>query len=207
MSSDTPKPNPYQPPPSIDDRLDPTVSTEVTFQLTDRLRRYAEAQYMLHWHPNRLLLSSLAMIIGSLAVLILALAYTFVSFMLVLLFVLLTAAAIYTALVYRTQRIVRLKLEEYGLNGNEMITLHSDIEQLTLVSPRGSFTWPNHQVKIYRTRRGLLICPEPLLFLFVPRESDFQVERYGQFVKIMQLRTSAKTSIFGAAEVNPDREA
>ena len=62
--------NPYRPPPTAVGEIDFNATTQVTFQLNERIRRHAEAQYLLHWRPKLMLFSSLAMIAGSCAILV-----------------------------------------------------------------------------------------------------------------------------------------
>ena len=191
--STDPKLNPYRPPPpSTFGEFDLSAPTEVAFQLTPQLRRHAEAQFLLHWRPKMMLFSSLAMIAGSCAILIFAMVLMPASILPTMVCVLAISAAIYSAMVHETKKRLRSRQQAHGLSGNEMLTLQSDSERTTLVSSGQIYRWPNHQLKIYPTRRGLLICPEPLLFVFIPKKSSFQVDSYRRFVKVIESRAAAR---------------
>lgn len=181
--------NPYQSPSETFAEVDLLAPTEVRFYLDKRrLHRHAEDQYLLHWHPNRLLLSSLVMIAISVGVLSGALIFRLSFFVPTMLAVMAISAIVYSLLVYRTKRKLRVRQREFGLAGPEMMTLYCDTDQIRLLTPGQSFTWPNGDLRIYRTKRGLLICPEDLLYIFVPKKSLFQLPSYRQFVKAMDLR-------------------
>ncbi len=182
------KPNPYQPPSIGGGNPDSSGPTEVTFQLTRPLRRHAEANYLLHWHPNRLLFGSLGLIALSVAVMIFSFRFSSAAFLPTLAGVMAMSAAIYGLLVRQTKVHVRRRLQEHGLSNEEPITLTSDARQTRLVSSTGTYVWPNQRLSIYRTRRGLLICPEPYLFVFVPKRAEVPFGSYKQFVKVMRTR-------------------
>lgn len=100
--------------------------------------------------------------------------------------VMLGSRSIYLLLVRNTKRQVLDKLHACELDGDGVMTLQMEAGELEIVHPGGTYRCPSDQVKVYRAPRGLLICPEPLLFVFVPRKSDFPAGSYRKFVKIIK---------------------
>jgi hypothetical protein len=180
--------NPYQPPQSAVGEIDLSAPTQVSFQLNRRLRRHAEAQYLLHWRPKLMLFSSLAMILVSCIAILVSFISIPESFPAVFLAALLISAAIYLALVHHAKRQVRRRQYDHGLTTGEMISLESDSARTTLLAGGQRYVWPNDQLSVYATPRGLLICPEPFLYLFIPKKSSFQLESYKQFAKLITSR-------------------
>jgi hypothetical protein len=165
--------------------------------LNNRLRRHAEEQYLLHWHSHLLLFSSLGMIAGSCGVMIVSIQLSLANFLPTLILVLAISAAIYTALVHRSKKRIRAAQSAHGMLHDQMMEIVSDSRQLTLVTPSGTYHWPNEQLKVHLARKGLLVCPEPFLFVFVPKRADFQFHTYGEFVGLLKSRAVADAKNVG----------
>ena len=181
--------NPYQPPRALDGDLDMAASTEITFGTTAGLRRHAIDHYLLHWHPKRLLLSSLLMITVSALLIVGSTRYGIAAVVPTLLVTMLVSAAIYTALIFQTRRKISRRLTEYGLNSDDQLTLRSDPDQLTLVNDSGTYAWRYEKLQMHSTRRGFMVCPAPLLLIYIPR-SEMPGETYEHLFKVMRSRTS-----------------
>lgn len=169
--------NPYRPVEIASDALDDS-STEVSFRLTKSLLRHGEDHYLLHWHPMRLLICSLAMIVASGAAFVWSSQVGFVAFHITLIAALTISTLIYLALVHRTKIKIRGRLHECGLIRDTACSVAAKDRQLVLTSSDGVHVWPKRDLQIYRTPRGMLICPEPLLFIYVPRQNNSPKENY-----------------------------
>lgn len=188
---EVPTTNPYQPPSELAGERDLLRDgTEVAFRVDARQLRYATDQYLLHWHPKRLLFGSLAMIFVSFACLFGSVEYGIVSFVPTLISVMLGSAGVYSLLVLQTRRRIQHRVREHGFDKGEVMTLQFDADRCKLDHAGRTYTWPRDQIRTYRSRRGLLICPEPFLFVFVPKKSEFQAGSYNQFVKRIRSRPS-----------------
>ena len=177
--------NPYQPPQTPIGQVDLDAKVEVSFQLNRQLRRHAEAQYLLHWRPKLLLFSSLAMIFGSCVAFIAVPAPVLVTLMIVMV----VSAAIYSSLVHRAKQQIRRRQQEHGLMSDGMITIESAPERTTLVAAGQVHVWPSDRMNVYRTSQGVLLCPEPMLYLFVPKQTA-QVDGYQEWVELVRARAS-----------------
>lgn len=169
--------NPYQPVEIASEPLDDSA-TEVSFRLTKSLLRHGEDHFLLHWHPMRLLFCSLAMIFASGAAFVWSARVGFVTFQFTLIAALTISTAIYLALVHRTKIKIRSRLRERGLVRDTACSVATKDDQLVLNSATGEHRWPKADLRIYRTPRGMLICPEPLTFVYVPRRNDSPKEAY-----------------------------
>ncbi|MCG8653499.1 MAG: hypothetical protein MI861_26920 [Pirellulales bacterium] len=187
METPATNPNPYQPPTQVGG-VDPDAPIEADCSLNSRLWRKAEAQYLLQWHPHRLLFGSLTIII--LCMIIVGTSYRFepLYFFLSMIGMMLAAALIYLGMVHSTKIKLRRSLQEHGLGGELTLTVRSDRQQLTVIAGDRVQSWPNEQVDAYRTKHGLLICLEPMLYILVPKKSVFQVENYRTFARMIKSR-------------------
>ncbi len=180
--------NPYQPPETVSGGPDPSESIAVTFVFSQSLYRHAEARYLLHWHPHRLLFASLLMIAGCVAVMNVSYNHSLLSFLTVILCLMMGTSAIYTALVHKTKKRLRRRMRGLGLMAGRPMTLQSDPDRITLSLGSENHDWPNQQVRSYRTARGLLVCLEPLLFVFVPEKSNFPLHNFKRFAEVLKSR-------------------
>lgn len=170
--------NPYQPvildsSPSADD-----VLCEVSFHLTNALLYHGESQYLLHWHPRRLLFGSLLMIGVSCVIFFFSMQFGTVAFVVGLIGSMIASSLIYLALIRVSKTKIRARLRDYGLVNGASCTVVLDDKQLRLVTPGKEFQWAKSAIKLYRTGKGLLLCPEPLLFVFVPKQNDASREAF-----------------------------
>jgi hypothetical protein len=185
--------NPYHPPAErVIEASDSDAPLAVTFCTDTWLRTHARDQYLLHWHPFRLFIGSVVMIFISGICLFSAVPYGVTVFVPTMFIVMLAATGGYLALIRGSKKRLEQRLSEFGLNNDEPMTIHLDPDQLTLESVERTFHWPYERLRIHRARRGLLVCPEPLLFIFVPKRSDFPLGGYRQFVQ--ELKSRAKST-------------
>ncbi len=108
--------------------------------------------------------------------------------------VMLVSALVYSAMIHRTKLRVRKRQARLGLSGNETMALEVNSDELRLQTPEKSYRWQNEGIKIHKTKRGLLIRPEPFTYLFVPKGSDFELPSYRYFVRAMKLRFDPEAS-------------
>ena len=189
MTGHQPRPNPYQPPVErMVERSDRHAAFAVTFCTDAWLRAHARDQYLLHTHPLRLFIGSVVMILISGVCLFAAVPYGVTVFVPTMIIVMLASTGGYLALIRGTKKRLGGRLDEFGLNDDRPMTLQLDADQLTLHATDQTFHWPYDRLRIHRARRGLLVCPEPLLFVFVPKRSDFPLGGYRQFVQELKSR-------------------
>jgi hypothetical protein len=178
--------NPYQPvildsSPSADD-----VPCEVNFRLTYALLYHGESQYLLHWHPRRLLFGSLLMIAVSCLIFFFSMQFGTRAFLVGLIGSMVASSLIYLALIRTSKTKIRGRLWDYGLVNGATCTVVLDDKSLRLLTPGKEFRWAKNAIKLYRTRKGLLLCPEPLLFVFVPKQSDSSPAAYNALRRDLQ---------------------
>lgn len=183
------KVNPYQPVEVVSEPLALDGISEARAHLTRSQWKDAEAQYLLHWHPIRLIVGSLLMIAGSVLVIHWALRFPLIGVALAVLISMAISAVIYLSLVHHSKQQLRSRLRQFGLIDGAEFTVRSEPEQLILNSATGTYLWPNNRLKMYWAKSGILLCPEPLLFVYLPKVSDFQHEDYKTFAKRMAART------------------
>jgi hypothetical protein len=169
--------NPYRPVEIVSQPLDDNA-TEVSFRITKSLLRHGEDHFLLHWHPMRLLFCSLAMIFASGAAFVWSSRVGFVTFHVTLIAALSISTVIYLALVHRTKMKIRGRLRDHGLIRDTACSVAAENRQLVLTGSGGVHRWPKDDLQIYRTPRGILICPEPLMFVYVPRRNNSPEEAY-----------------------------
>ena len=163
--------NPYQP--VLLEESDEQAGCEVAFRVTAAQLRHAEAQYLLHWLPARLLVGSLAMIIGSFTAIVVALPWGVAVFFTTLVVCLSLSASVYLTLVHRSKRQIRERLREHGLVDNAQCRILVDENSMVLLeTPHGTHTWPRDDCRTYRTRQGLLVSPSDSFYVFVPKRND-----------------------------------
>ncbi|GAA5509320.1 hypothetical protein [Novipirellula caenicola] len=178
--------NPYQPAATSPDAGDAALADgDVHFAASQSQLRFAESQYLLRQHSFRLFFGSLAMIACSMFAIALIL-WRFpnpFSFVASLIGAMVVSSCLYLAMVHRTKMKIREQLRSHGLVQDYQCTIRLDPDQVVLTSPLGVYAWRNENVRVYRTRKGVLLCPEPLLFVFVPKTSDFVDASYNEFRK------------------------
>ncbi len=183
-----PKPiNPYAPSEIPRDPFDFDSPVDVQFVVDLAEVRYAESQYLIHYHPYRLFFGSLGLIILSVSFSIFVTVklggFTPLPFFISMMISMIVSSVAYLAMVSRTKTGVRQRLVEHGVvAGVECGVLCSETE-LILHSPQGEFRWPLSNLNDFRQSRGLILCPEPLFFVFVPKESHFSREDHHSFCK------------------------
>lgn len=181
--------NPYQPPRSIDTPLGNDAAVMASCRsLSRRLRHHAEEHYLLHLHLPRLLFGSIVLVVLSTAAIVGALMIHSALFLPTLIAVMVVSALIYLAMVADTKRRLRLRCDQLGLASGAETELICGLESTEVVTVTGNHQWPNGQIRIRRTPRGVLVCPEPLAYVFVPKRATFNVSSYREFVRILESR-------------------
>jgi hypothetical protein len=178
--------NPYQPVVLESARTGDNVPCEVSFRLTYALLYHGESQYLLHWHPRRLLFGSLLMIAVSCTIFFFSMQFGTVAFVIGLIGSMIASSLIYSALVRDSKFRIRGRLWDHGLVHGATCTVVLDDKSLRLLTPSEEFQWAKNAIKFYRTRKGLLLCPEPLLFVFVPKHNDSSPAAYNALRRDLQ---------------------
>ncbi|EMI22736.1 membrane protein [Rhodopirellula maiorica SM1] len=177
--------NPYQPVMTPENSVVADVDGDVHFAASQSQLRFAESQYLLRQHSFRLFFGSLAMIACSMIAIALIL-WRFpnpFSFVAALIGTMVVSSGLYLAMVHKAKMKIREQLRTHGLVQDYQCTIRLDPDQVVLTSPLGVYAWRNAKVKVYRTRKGVLLCPEPFLFVFVPKTSNFIDASYNEFRK------------------------
>ncbi len=172
--------NPYQPPPTAGAIPFDVGDGEVCFYTTDANLRFAESHFVLRLHPLRLIIVSLVLIAVSSMVMIISVMQGTEVFAVSSVVAMIVSALVYLASVYQTKLRLRRRWEEHGLLDGSISSVSIDQNQLVLQSPAGVFRWPIATIKTYRTRKGLMISPEPLLCLFVPKKNQSPPESFDE---------------------------
>ncbi|MGI9470605.1 MAG: hypothetical protein ACR2NZ_03665 [Rubripirellula sp.] len=163
-------PNPYQPAAPIEPAIDAVDGHD--FRITTRLLRFGEAQYLLHWRSSRLVTGSLTMILLSAMVFVAAMLQGRLSFGIAVIGAVTVSTLVYGALVRRDSVQIRQNLQRLGLVDGAAFDVDLTPEEMILHSPNGVFRWPRDSLRTYRTRKGILLCPEPLTFVLVPSQNE-----------------------------------
>ncbi len=181
----------------------PTVSTElqegqelaeVRFRMTNHRLRYGESKYLLHWHGLRLFLGSMVMISASTVIFITALYYGKISFLTSIVITLAAATASYMALVHNAKIAIRENLKRYGMLDGAVCSVSLIDHKIELTTPSGTFVWPAQNMKIYKTRKGHLLCPENLVFLMIPKANESTRAAYKQLIRNVKARSLGKSN-------------
>ncbi len=172
--------NPYHPPPVDDPSGDHTNDSALHYYNTDANLRFAESHFVLRLHPVRLIIVSLALIAASSVVMIASILMGTLVFGISSVVAMILSALIYLASVYRTKLRLREQWSRYGLQAGTVCSIETTEEYLILNSPAGVFQWPIESFKTYRTRKGLMLAPEPMLCLFVPKMNQSPASTYDE---------------------------
>lgn len=171
--------NPYQPPLQSDAPELTTGESAVRFYTTDTNLRFAESHFVLRLHPLRLVLVSLALIgVSSVAMVGAMFLLGIEVFLVVSAISLCGSAVIYLASVSRSKQQLRQRWREYGFRSGTLSSVSTEDDQLVLQSPAGTYRWPLSTIKTYWTRKGLMLSPEPMVCLFVPKKNESPPEAY-----------------------------
>jgi hypothetical protein len=183
--------NPYQPSRAVGGEPD-DMASEVSFVLTPRVLRHATDHYLLHYIPKRLAFGSLLLILISGWAIARFVEYGTIVTLTVSAACLLISAGIYLLLAQAAKSRVRLKFVELGMDVNSASSVWVDDDQFILVSSSGEHRWPRANARLLRTHSGLLISPEPLVAIFVPRNNASSPESYKTLREKLTFKT--KTS-------------
>ncbi len=170
--------NPYQPPPPIAVTSIDQDDEAVRFYTTDSNLRFAESHFVLRLHPLRLIVVSLLLIAASSVVMVFSLFFGNFVFGVSSIAVMLISALIYLASVHRTKLKLRQRWSNHGLQDGTISSLAIADDNIVLKSPSGIFRWPIESTKTYRTRKGLMVSPEPMLCLFIPKKNQSPATTY-----------------------------
>ncbi|TWT50554.1 hypothetical protein Pla22_32970 [Rubripirellula amarantea] len=169
--------NPYRPTTTTGDPLDDAAS-EVSFRLSRGVLRHTTDHYLLHYIPKRLALGSLALIGLSGWAIFASAKYGMLASMTVGVSSLVISAAIYLAMAHQAKKAVRRKQADFGLMENSIVSVQVKDGALIAVTSNGQHQWPSDQVKQLRTHSGMLISPEPLLAIFIPKNNHSPDEAF-----------------------------
>ena len=170
--------NPYRPPAQVE-AVAEARHGGVQFHISNRLLRHGEAQYLLHWCGRRLLFGSLIMIAASAIVASITAAFFTRTAFTISIFASITASTlIYLALVHREKGQIRKNLLRLGLLNGTECSVEFVENQLVLRSANGIFHWPRHCIKSYQTRMGILLNPESLVYVMVPKRDGSSAAAY-----------------------------
>lgn len=172
--------NPYQPPPVAENSGDKTDDGVVHFYNTDANLRFAESHFVLRLHPLRLIVVSLVLIAASSVVMIVSIMLGTFIFGVSSIVAMIVSALIYLASVYRSKLRLREQWNRYGLQAGTVCSVETTEDDLVLKSPAGMYQWPIDSFKAYRTRKGLMLAPEPMLCLFVPKKNQSAAAVYDE---------------------------
>ena len=189
--------NPYQPVATPSDAVSAVAADgDVHFSSNQSQLRCAESQYLLRQQSFRLFFGSLAMIACSMFAIALIL-WRFpnpFSFVAALVGTMVISSFLYLAMVHSAKMKIREQLRTHGLVQDYQCTIRLDPDRVVLTSPLGTYAWRNENVKVYRTRKGVLLCPEPFLFVFIAKTSDFKDATYSEFRKRLFARKATVSS-------------
>jgi hypothetical protein len=174
--SDSPV-NPYQvlsPDDPAESNLGPLEdqASEVTFRCTQGSTRHAIDHLLLHRHPIRLSVGSLLMIMGSGWAIFTSVSHGTGVFFLTLFSTMLATSAIYTMLVYRSKSMMRKRIAELGLVQDSVCVVAALDNEFVVTTSTGVHRWKLSEVVPYRTPWGVLMCPEPMTPIYVPKKNN-----------------------------------
>ncbi|SMP65326.1 hypothetical protein SAMN06265222_10924 [Neorhodopirellula lusitana] len=167
-------------------------STEVSFRLTKGVLRHAVDHLLLHRHPLRLSIGSLLMIFGSGAAIFWSVSQGTLFFLAVFAVAMLLVTVIYTALVHHSKNIIRKQVAQLGMIRDSVCVVGVDEEELVITTSGGVHRWPGEQVQLYRTPFGIVLCPEPMTPVYVPKKNNSPEEAFRSLrQKLLQWQAQA----------------
>lgn len=170
--------NPYAPPETsnADGLYDGDLPGSIEFRVTGEHQRYAERHYLLHQHSGGLTFLSVVAVFGGTATTIFLSATGYVPFLLGQAVLAGLTSLFYLAIVSRSKITARSKTQRFGLVPGTACELkfNQDDRKLTLCAGVRSHDWPFSRLSICPTLKGLIISPEPFLYVFVPKGTDFK---------------------------------
>ena len=164
--------NPYQPPTTAIASAIDVDDDGIRFFTTEANLRFAESHFVLRLHPVRLIIVSLLLIAASSVVMVSSQFFGTIVFGISSIAVMVISALVYLASVFRTKLKLRQRWSNHGLQDGTISSVAIEDDDFVLKSPSGVFRWPIESTKTYRTRKGLMISPEPLLCVFVPKKNQ-----------------------------------
>lgn len=170
--------NPYQPPETPTSRLDGVPIDEINFRLSKRNLRHGQSHHLIRCRPWAVGGVSVFMI--SISLVVFSYAVLFVGSMAALLLmpiVMTLSALAYQSVIRKAQRLTEERMCQCGLvaDADVKIIPHPDHLMVETISENNVKTvrWERSEVKRYRTPMGLMIVPEPYVFLFLPSRGQF----------------------------------
>ncbi|TWT92639.1 hypothetical protein [Neorhodopirellula pilleata] len=148
------------------------AASRVSFRLSKGVLRHAIDHLLLHQHPLRLSIGSLLMIFASGAAIFWAASQNVVVFVVTLVFTMVLSSLIYTSLIYRSKSIMRNRVRELGLVQDSVCVVEIEDERFVMTTSNGQHRWNAADVKVYRTPFGIVLCPEPMTPIYVPRRNN-----------------------------------
>ncbi|QDT09953.1 hypothetical protein [Planctomycetes bacterium K23_9] len=170
--------NPYQPPQSPTSRIDGVPIDEIRFVLSNRNLRHGQSHHLIRCRPWAVSLVSVVMI--GISLVAFSYAVFFVgSFAALLLMPLLmgVSAWAYQVVIRQPQRATEQRMAECGLVAGAHVKVEPHPDHLIVETSNAAdiktVRWNRSVVKRYRTPLGLMIVPEPFVFLFLPSRGQF----------------------------------
>ncbi|TWU02347.1 hypothetical protein [Stieleria varia] len=147
----------------------------IDVDVTERHLRYAEKHYLLHWHSGRLTLLSILAIVGGSGLSIWLQVKNIVPLPITQSGLALVTALAYWSVVRHSKVKTRQQLTEHGIlpGANCELIFNTDRGTISMVNSSGRYEWRAGEVDLCNTLDGLMVCPEPYLYVFVPKQTDF----------------------------------
>lgn len=164
--------NPYRPTVAAVAEPLEDVATEVTFRVTRGTLRHAVDHYLLRYLTFRL--ASVSIVLIGLS----GLAITWSATVSRPLSLVVTAAclaittAVYLGMTRSAKRKMRQRFGRLGLRENIFASVRIDDDDFVLQVDDDVHRWPIAKVQNLRTHSGMLLSPEPLVAIFVPRRNE-----------------------------------
>lgn len=148
------------------------AASRVSFRLSPGVLRHAIDHLLLHRHPLRLSIGSLLLIFVSGVAIFWAASQNFLIFLITLILTMGASSLVYTALIYRSKSIMRTRVRDLGLIEDSICVVEVEGQRLVMTTSNGKHRWSINEVKVYRTPFGIVLCPEPMTPIHVPRKNN-----------------------------------
>lgn len=93
-------------------------------------------------------------------------------FLVTLIATMLVTTIIYTLLVYRSKRIMQKRVADLGLVQDSVCVVAAQDDEFVLTTSSGVHRWKLSEVVPYRTPWGVLLCPDPMTPIYVPKKNN-----------------------------------
>lgn len=183
MNSEVSNVNPYAPVEVTERALADDAESCVEFALKQWELQKAEEQFLLRKYITRLSVGSIVMIILSLFVMATAIPRGELALLVAVVASMTASAVVYLGLIHRPKKLLRSRLPNFGVQSGADCRVRSGPEHFEFSSPAGDFRWPNRSLRRHRSSHGILVWPDPTMFIFIPKSGRFVDEDYKSFWK------------------------